>query len=141
MRQFARRLIVTAFVATLVAPGYAGLVYAQEKSGPEAITVVERLSPDVRVPESFGSSQIRNWYAPDSETLIIETLRGDFKATFANNCSGIRFAESIGFKLKGGVELDKFTTIVLPDGQTCFFKELVAYDKDEQDSAKSKTSE
>lgn len=88
--------------------------------------------PEVRVPQSFGSSQIRNWHAPDSKTLIIETSRGDFKATFANNCSGILFAESIGFESSGGNALDKFTRIVLPDGQTCFFDDLVVYEPDRE---------
>lgn len=141
MKQFIQNSIIPAFAMTLAFSGYAGLAYSKEKSGPEELIVHEKQAPEVRVPLSFGSSRIKNWYAPDSKTLIIETSGGDFKGIFANNCSGIRFAESIGFNSSGGTELDKFTTVVLPDGQTCFFKELVAYVPDEQDSDKGKTAE
>jgi len=141
MGQFIRYPVIPVFVMTLALLGNAGLANTQEKSEVEEIVVIDKQPPAVNVPQSFGSSQIKNWYAPDSKTLIIETARGDFKATFANNCSGIMFAESIGFKSSGGTALDKFTTIVLPDGQTCFFKELMVYVRDDQDSDKHKPGE
>lgn len=96
----------------------------------EELTVIER-EPEARVPQTFGSSSIRGWYALDSRTMIIETTRGNFKGTFMNNCSGIRFAERIGLDSSGGMALDKYTTVVLPDGQRCFFEELTAYKRDE----------
>lgn len=97
----------------------------------EELRVIER-DAGARVPQTFGSSPIRGWYAPDSRTVIIETVRGDYKGTFMNDCSGIRYAESIGFDSSGGMALDKFTTVVLPDGQRCFFKDLTAYTGEEQ---------
>ena len=141
MGRFIRHPITSGFAIGFMLLANPGLTNSQEKSEPEEIIVIEKQPSAVNVPQSFGSSQIKNWYAPDSKTLIIETARGDFKATFANNCSGIKFAESIGFKSSGGTALDKFTTIVLPDGQTCFFKELVAYVPDEQDTSKDKAKD
>lgn len=86
------------------------------------------------VRESFGSSDIKDWYAPDDRTLIISTYaHGKFKGTFANSCTGIRYTDSLGFSTQGPFELDHSTMIVLPHGQRCFFKDLSSYsDEDEQ---------
>lgn len=92
--------------------------------------VVER---PARVPATYGSSDIRDWYAPDNETLIISTYsHGKFKGAFMNRCQGVRFAESLGFSTLGPYELDASTTIVLPDGRRCAFRELVPYSEEEE---------
>lgn len=75
-----------------------------------------------------GSSDIRDWYAPDESTLIISTFsHGRFKATLAGPCPGIRHAGAIGFSTLGPFELDSSTTVVLPDGTRCRFRDLVTY--------------
>jgi hypothetical protein len=88
----------------------------------------------VQVPSTFGSSNIRDWYAPDSRTLIINTYAfGRFKATFTQPCSGIRSTETIGFRTQGPFELDRSTIVVLPDGQRCHIRDLEEYtDEDER---------
>ena len=88
----------------------------------------------VNVPATFGSSDIRSWYAPDSRTLVVDTYaHGKFKATLGSPCHGLRYAETIGFSTLGPYELDASTTVTLPDGQRCMFTELRPYsDQDEQ---------
>lgn len=88
---------------------------------------------EARVPESFGSSDISDWYAPDNETIVINTHgHGRFKGRFMNRCQGIRFAETLGFSTMGPYELDSSTSIVLPDGRRCALRELVPYSDEEE---------
>ncbi len=44
-----------------------------------------------------------------------------------SRCHGILFTDSIGLATMGPFELDKSTTIVLPDGERCHIRELVPY--------------
>jgi len=79
------------------------------------------------LPKTFGSSDIKDWYAPDSQTLIINTYaHGRFKATLTGACAGIRSAETLGFTTSGPHELDGSTTVVLPDGVRCGFSDLTS---------------
>jgi hypothetical protein len=87
---------------------------------------------EARVPDTFGSSDISDWYAPDNESIVINTYsHGRFKGRFMNSCQGIRFAETLGFSTKGPYELDASTNIVLPDGSRCALRELVPYSEEE----------
>ena len=134
MKTLTDKTLLHAFIAA-IALSWAGSAAAQEEQAQpadnqdEEITVVNKNGHGQapRVPQTFGSSPIQGWYTLDDKTLIINTTRGDYKATFMNNCQGIQFAEQIGFDSSGGAALDKFTTVVLPDGQRCFFKELTTY--------------
>ena len=88
---------------------------------------------EARVPETFGSSDIRDWYAPDDETIVISTYaHGRFKGNFMNRCQGVRFAETLGFSTMGPYELDSSTSIVLPDGTRCALQDLVPYSDQEE---------
>lgn len=88
---------------------------------------------EARVPETFGSSDIRDWYAPDDATIVISTYaHGRFKGTFMNHCQGVRFAEALGFSTMGPYELDSSTRIVLPDGTRCGLRDLVPYSDEEE---------
>ena len=82
---------------------------------------------DISVPSTFGSSTIDNWYVLDNSNIVIETTRRKYKATFMSSCPGIRFTDSIGLSTMGPYQLDKTTTILLPDGRRCHIKELVPY--------------
>ena len=98
------------------------------EEGTEEVTVVDKRYSDTSIPRSFGSSQIRNWYAPDNNSLIIEVQgKRKYKATFSMPCHGIRFTDSIGFRTTGPFELDRSTQVLLPDGERCYFKDLVVY--------------
>jgi len=93
----------------------------------------EEKQDSVVIHSSMGSPDIKNWRVVDNKTLIIETYRhGDLLATFASPCSGIRFANSLGFSTMGPFELDKSTRIILPDGRWCSIKTLEPYVKLEQ---------
>ncbi len=88
---------------------------------------------EARVLESFGSSDISDWYAPDNRTIVINTYsQGRFKGTFMNSCQGIRYAESVGFSTMGPYELDESTNIVLSDGTRCAMRDLVPYSDEEE---------
>lgn len=96
----------------------------------ERVTTFTREKHDdsVVIHSSMGSPDIKNWWAVDNRTLIIETYRhGDLVATFAPPCSGLRHADSIGFSTMGPFELDRTTKVLLPDGGWCFIKELKPY--------------
>ena len=87
----------------------------------------------VRIPEIFGTRQIKDWYAIDSKTIIIDTYSyGKFKATFTMSCDRIPFTETIGFLTQGPYALDEYTTVVLSDGERCYIKELVPYNEEDE---------
>lgn len=124
-----------------VLPGLAGMVYAEEAQQDQAadepieeITVIDKRYNSVSIPRSFGSSRIRDWQAPDNRTLIIEITGGDkYKATFMSPCTGIRFTDTIAFSTMGPFELDSHTSVLLPGGERCYFKDLVVYTKEEEE--------
>jgi len=87
---------------------------------------------EARVPETFGSSDIKDWYAPDDQTIVISTYaHGRFKGTFMHRCQGVRFADSLGFSTMGPYQLDSSTSIVVPDGTRCALRDLVPYSDEE----------
>ena len=111
----------TRLIVLLTALAFAGAALAAERPQPER-------SPSI--PATFGHSAIEGWSAPDNRTLIIDTYGyGRFKATLANECRGLRFADVIGFQTFGPVQLDKFTTLRLPHGERCMIKTLEPYPK------------
>jgi hypothetical protein len=98
----------------------------------DEVEVVGHAQPAPSLPKTFGSSDIKDWYAPDSQTLIINTYaHGRFKATLTGACTGIRSAETLGFTTSGPHELDRSTTVVLPDGARCGFSDLIAVPAEE----------
>ena len=85
----------------------------------------------VRIPEIFGTRQIKDWQAIDNKSIIIDTYSyGKYKATFTMICNGIPFTETIGFLTQGPYALDEHTTIVLSNGERCLIKELVPYNEE-----------
>jgi hypothetical protein len=109
-------------------------VFAQDatKEAADEIIVIEKKPNIVQVPSTFGSTRLRNWFVLDSSTLVIE-IDGDkkYKATLANRCHGLRFTDTLGFATSGPFELDKWTTIYLPDGERCHIRELTPYVADQ----------
>ena len=86
-----------------------------------------------RVMATFGSSDIQGWHAPDNRTLVIRTYtHGNFKAMLLGPCTGIRFAETLGFSTPGPYELDSSTSLVLPDGSHCAFRTLERYTEEDE---------
>jgi hypothetical protein len=88
----------------------------------------------VRIPEIFGTRQIKDWQAIDNKTIIINTYSyGKYKATFTMTCNGIPFTETIGFLTQGPYALDAHTTIVLSNGERCNIKELIPYNEEDEE--------
>jgi hypothetical protein len=123
-------------IALCLLPG-AALALEELESAPQASDEVEVVGhPDAQpsLPKTFGSSDIKDWYAPDSRTLIINTYaHGRFKATLTGSCTGISSAETLGFTTMGPYELDRSTTVVLPDGVRCGFSDLSAMPAEEEE--------
>ena len=91
----------------------------------------------VRIPEIFGTKQIKDWQAIDNKTIIIDTYSyGKYKATFTMSCTGIPFTETIGFLTQGPYSLDEHTTVVLSNGERCYIKELVPYNEADEEKEK-----
>lgn len=91
----------------------------------EQVTLFKKGEESVIIHSTFGSSQVRGWRVIDDSTMLIETSsKGDLVATFQTPCPGLRFAEVVGFRTMGPFELDRTTTVILPDGRRCYFQEL-----------------
>lgn len=89
----------------------------------------------IRIPQLFGTRQIKDWSVIDNKTIIIDTYSyGKFKATFSMSCNGIPYTETIGFLTQGPYMLDEYTTVVLSDGERCYIKELVPYTKKDEET-------
>lgn len=98
----------------------------------------EEKGDQITIQSTFGSSDIKNWKVLDKYHMVIETYRhGDLLATFSHSCSGLRFADTIGFSTFGPFELDRSTRIILPDGRRCHLKSLVAYEEPKDSEAAS----
>ena len=118
---------------------------SNDETDEEEIVVIEKRE-NVSIPHGFGSSRIDGWYVLDNNNIVIEAGRQKYKATFMSSCPGIRYTESIGLSTMGPFELDKFTTVVLPDGWRCHIKELTVYtpemeqkDREARDAGKQQT--
>ena len=120
----------TLFIPASILTAVIQVVAATPVAMPAADPGVER---QPRVPATFGSSDISDWYAPDNETIVINTYsHGKFKGRFMNRCQGVRFADTLGFSTMGPYELDSSTSIVLPDGTRCALRELAPYSDEEE---------
>jgi len=112
---------------------------AEEKKGntSDNAEVTGKPVEKVRIPEVFGTRQIKDWQVIDNKNIIINTYAyGKFKATFAQSCNGIPFTETIGFMTQGPYALDEFTTIFISNGERCVIKELVPYKEKDKDIKK-----
>lgn len=122
MNMFATVSAMLVVTAALVA--CSGSAPKSEREG-EQVTLFKNEDKSVVIHSTFGSSDIKDWQVVDSRTLIIETYsHGKLVATLFSSCPGLRTAEVIGFSTMGPFDLDRSTTIILPDGQRCHFKEL-----------------
>jgi hypothetical protein len=68
--------------------------------------------------------RIRSWSAVNDHTMIFEAADGTrYKAETLGPCFGLDFANRIGFSNRGGFQqIDRFTSVVLPDGTRCSFQ-------------------
>jgi hypothetical protein len=72
-----------------------------------------------------NSIGIRNFRAESNDVLMIEDNAGKwYRAEMFAPCTGLNFAEHIGFETRGTNSFDKFSQIVV-EGRTCQVKSLV----------------
>ena len=72
-------------------------------------------------PAQLPSYRMRNWSVVDDHTVVIEAYDGTrYKAETLGPCNGLSFATRLGFRNRGGFsQIDRFSSVVLPDGQRC----------------------
>jgi hypothetical protein len=70
------------------------------------------------------SYRIRNWSAPNDHTVVFESADGtQYRAETLGPCFGLDFANRLGFANRGGFQqIDRFSSLVLPDGTRCSFQ-------------------
>jgi len=102
------------------------------------VMVIEKKPQPVSVPKTFGSSRLWDWFVLDNTHMVVELDSGKkYVATFMGPCHGLRFTDSVAFETSGPFELDRWTTIHLPDGESCFVKDLMPYKEAQKDSNKA----
>ncbi len=74
----------------------------------------------------LGLHRISSYEIISDKILIIEaTGKKNYRAELFPGCFGLRHAYTLAFQTKGGNSLDKFSSVVLPDGTRCRFKSFV----------------
>jgi Family of unknown function (DUF6491) len=70
------------------------------------------------------SYRVRNWSAPNDHTVLFESSDGtQYRAETVGPCFGLDYASRVGFANRGGFrQIDRFTSVVLPDGTRCAFQ-------------------
>ena len=70
------------------------------------------------------SYRIRNWTALNDHELMLESMDGQrYRAETLGPCFGLNSAARLGFENRGGFQqVDRFSSVVLPDGQRCSFQ-------------------
>lgn len=92
--------------------------------GAHAQDEAEQSAKPARIPfANLGG--IRNWRAPDWDTLYVQARNGQwYRAELMGPCSGLNFAHTIGFVLEPTGSFDSFSSILV-DGEQCRVKSLV----------------
>jgi Family of unknown function (DUF6491) len=85
-----------------------------------------KVTPQMR----SGSNELRtyqlvDWIAPDDRTLLVNSVdRSLFRATFRNQCTGLRLVDTIAFIVQTPPQIEKYEGVVLPDGTRCAFTSI-----------------
>ena len=68
--------------------------------------------------------RVRSWSAVNDRTIVLTASDGTrYKAETLGPCFGLDFANSVGFANRGGFnQIDRFSSVVLPDGTRCSFQ-------------------
>ena len=75
--------------------------------------------------EHLGIHKVGSWHAPSDTTLVIEDHQhNQYIATLKIPCTGLKIAKSIAFTNHTSNTLNKSSTVILPNGKRCAFKEF-----------------
>lgn len=133
--------LLTAALAALMTVILTSTAWAGDKPAAASdhnVVVIEKKPKPVSVPKTFGSSRLWDWFVLDNTHMVVELDNGDkYLATFMGPCHGLRFTDSVAFETSGPFELDRWTTIHLPDGESCFVKDLTPYREAQKSSNKA----
>jgi len=117
-----KKHIITAIIGcAALASGAIGLSIESAHARPRANRA---LGVEARIPFA-DTNGIRNYSADGNRALFIEDVHGDwFHAEIMGPCTGLPFANAIGFITRGGGTLDKFGQIRV-ERDTCQIASLV----------------
>jgi hypothetical protein len=110
----------TLFLTTLATLALAGCAASTPQSE-SASEVTPQMAADSAELQTY---RIRNWSAPNDQTLIVESVDGTkYRAELLGSCLGLNFTTRLAFVNRGGFsQIDRFAGIVLPDGTRCSFR-------------------
>ncbi|MEJ2761823.1 MAG: DUF6491 family protein [Gammaproteobacteria bacterium] len=127
---------LTLVLSALITFSLATNLYAESKAAikPEGNMVVIAKKPKlVSVPETFGSSRLWDWHVLDNRHLVVQLNDGTkYLATLMAPCTGLPFTDVLGFSTQGPFQIDSWTNIHLPGGETCYVKTLTKYHEAEK---------
>jgi len=102
----------------------AGVIAALLSAVPAIAAPQVKIGEEARIPFA-DTTGIRNFRAENDHSLYIEGQTGRwYYAETLGTCTGLDFANRIGFITKGTGTLDRFGQILV-DGRTCQLKSLV----------------
>jgi hypothetical protein len=110
----------TLFLTTLAALALAGCAASTTESESASELTPQMAADSVQL----QTYRIRNWSAPNDQTLIVESVDGTkYRAELLGNCLGLNFTTRLAFVNRGGFnQIDRFSGVVLPDGTRCSFR-------------------
>jgi hypothetical protein len=73
---------------------------------------------EVSIPFANHRHAIRDFEAPSDEIVYLQDRRRRWYRADVGHCQGLRWAPSIGYDTRGGINLDSFGAILV-DGQRC----------------------
>lgn len=133
---------LTAVLTALMTVTLTCAAQAEEKAAKKPddnIIVIAKKPKPISVPKTYGPSNLWDWFVLDNRHMVVQLDNGDkYLATFMSPCHGLRFTDTVAFETSGPFELDRWTTIHLPDGESCYVKDLTHY-KEAQKSSKDAT--
>lgn len=122
-------LAAVAPVAANAAPAQASAAHsgaAQANTARSGAAQADRpIGQDATIPFINIGQSIRNWQPDGTDGLYIQdTRRNWYRASIIGPCTGLPFAQRIGFITRGMDQLDRFSAILV-DGERCTFSALV----------------
>lgn len=73
---------------------------------------------EAAIPFANHRHAIRNFEAPSDEIVYLQDRRRRWYRADLGHCFGLKWAHSIGYDTRGGINLDSFGAILV-DGQRC----------------------
>ncbi len=93
------------------------LILAAAAAAPASAEAPERAA-QASIPFANHRHAIRNFEAPSDEIVYLQDRRRRWYRVDVGHCFGLKWAQSIGYDTRGGINLDSFGAILV-DGHRC----------------------